>query len=355
MKIFLQNERKKCNDKFSPFYTELPILLLRFQPTTLRISTLGILETLETCGAKHLIILILVKFVKMNVKSASQPELWQLARNSSGYRELLLGTSKLATVLCTNLHLSPGTTLTSCHYIYKFWSKFDILETDRKFIAAAAVLLSWKVREDIEPTRSSRKLSELSRFLYRIIKANSLSQVSSAPIPLELSSSFWIYKDSGKEYTHYMEQIKTYEFALLRAINFDLVPIELPFSHIERFTRILLYSPKLNEYVEEGEEGEEEGKEFESLKMFRLLASTISQDFYRLPNVCMQYNALEVSLCSVWYAGIFLSMSFAYEEISGSNQSWISKACPEVNAERVVKCMDECSKVLIWLINSDSA
>ncbi|KAJ1613830.1 divergent membrane protein [Cryptosporidium canis] len=290
----------------------------------------------------------------MNEKPASKPELWQLTRNSSGYRELLLGTSKLAGVLCMNLKLSPGTTLTSYHYIYKFWSKFEILETDRKFIAAAAVLLSWKVREDTEPTRSSRKLPELSRFLYRIIKANSLSQASNSPTPIELSSSFWIYKDSGREYTYYTEQIKNYEYALLRAINFDLSPIELPFSHIEMFTRILLYSPRLNQ-LPDREEGEDDEKEFEDLRMFRLLASSISLDLYRLPNVCMQYYALEISLCSVWYAGLLLSMPFAYRDASRPNNSWISKVCPEANVERVLQCMDECSKVLLWLINSDSA
>lgn len=312
-------------------------------------------DIFENFGANYPPASIQIKLVKMSELSVSRQELWQLARNSSGYRELLLGTSKLATVLCMNLHLSPGTTMASYLYIYKFWSKFDILETDRKFVAAAAVLLSWKVREDIEPTRSSRKLSELSRFLYRIIKANSLSHSPNCPVPIELSSSFWIYKDSGKEFTYYMEQIKTYEFALLRAINFDLAPAELPFPHIERLTRMLLYSPKLNEQTEEGEEGEEEEKDFETLKMFRLLALSISQDLHRLPNACMQYDTLEVSLCSVWYAGIFLSMSFAYEDVSGSSHSWISKICPEVSTERILKCMDECSKILIWLVNSDSA
>lgn len=292
----------------------------------------------------------------MSEKSTSHPKLWQLANNSSGYRELLLGTSKLATVLCMNLHLSPGTTLTSYYYIYKFWSKFDILETDRKFIAAAAILLAWKSREDIEPTRSGRKLSELSRFLYRITKANTLSQSSCAPTPLELSSSFWIYKDSGKEYNYYMEQIKTYEFALLRAINFDLSPIDLPFNYIERITRILLYFPKSkDEENEEGEEeGEEEGKEYELLKMFRLLSMSICLDLYRLPNACMQYDILEISICSVWYAGILLSLSFAYENINLS-KSWITKISPNINQENVVSCMNECSKILNWLMNSDSA
>ncbi|EEA06801.1 uncharacterized protein CMU_014770 [Cryptosporidium muris RN66] len=286
----------------------------------------------------------------MDDTSDSRPEIWQLSSISSGYRELFLGTSKLAMVLCTNLHLSPGTTITAFYYIYKFWSKFDALETDRRFIASAAVLLAWKVREDVEPSRSSRKLSELSRFLYRILKANTLAQNSNNASSLDISSSLWIYKDSGKEYSNYMEQIKTYEFALLRAINFELTPIELPFNHIERLTRLLLYSPMAKE------EGEDEDREYQSLKMFRLLSMSICMDLYRLPNVCMQYNALEISLCSVWFAGIFLSLPFAYEGVDKSSKMlWISKVAPNINQNNLSRCMNESGKILLWLVDSDSS
>ncbi|KAH8739751.1 hypothetical protein FG386_001458 [Cryptosporidium ryanae] len=296
----------------------------------------------------------------MGEKTHYRKEISRLARENTAYRDLLLGTSKLVLVLCTNLHLSPGVTLTSYLYTYKFWSKYDILETDRKFVAAAAVLLAWKSREDIEPTRSSRKLPELSRFLYRIIKASSASQANRNTSQRDLSSSSWIYKSSGREYNYFMEQIKTYEFALLRAINFEITHLELPFGYIEKYTRILLYSSKLKESEQEEikEEGEEEGEEryeYESLKIFRILSMSICLDLYRLPNACMKYKTSEVSLCSVWHAGIILSLPFAYENTRCNNYSWIKKMSPDFNIERVINCMNDCSRIILWLSSSDSA
>ncbi|KAK6589474.1 hypothetical protein RS030_203151 [Cryptosporidium xiaoi] len=301
----------------------------------------------------------------MGEKAHYRKELSKLAKENTGYRDLLLGTSKLVLVLCTNLHLSPGIILTSYLYTYQFWSKYDILETDRKFVAAASVLLAWKSREDLEPTKSSRKLPELSRFLYRIIKASSVCQTNRNVTQRDLSSSSWIYKDSGKEYNYFMEQIKTYEFALLRAINFEITHLELPFGHIEKYTRILLYSSKLRDSRQDEikEEGEEEGEEvedqekyeYESLKMFRILSMSICLDLYRLPDVCMKYKASEVSLCSTWHAGIILSLPFAYENTRYNDYSWIKKVSPDFNIKRVINCMNDCSRIILWLANSDSA
>eukprot|EP00917_Polyrhabdina_sp_WS-2016_P016980 GHVP01036713.1.p1 GENE.GHVP01036713.1~~GHVP01036713.1.p1 ORF type:complete len:317 (-),score=51.51 GHVP01036713.1:839-1789(-) len=179
----------------------------------------------------------------MNQKRQLRSCLMRRISADSTEREILFGTSRFHCLLAANVGLSVEGTASSLYLLNLFLEQFSFEKVERKIASAACVLLSWKVFEDKEDQRCSRKLQVLSRLFFRL---NMEDDISSFPMNLNHRSSnsvtgstqfdtattAWLYNDSGSEMASIRSRIKSYEAAVLRVVHFDVESVPLPFKKI---------------------------------------------------------------------------------------------------------------------------
>ncbi|KAF8819202.1 hypothetical protein IE077_000160 [Cardiosporidium cionae] len=233
------------------------------------------------------------------------------------HHALLLGTANFLVKIGRALHLSMTTLCVALLYLNRFYEYFKFENTERKFVAAACILLAWKYKEDIESERCNRKLLELPRIIYRVLwehfrqeeekcspsPPSTSMEGSSIPLPASLSSytssSAWILQDNGVAFTKMKDRIKIYEIGLLRAIQYTIGPIPSPFPILQGYCKRFLIALTTGKCTYSQE----------NMEKLRHRASLLLVDCYRTP-LCLEYTVHELVVACIWRAAVLLNLFF---------------------------------------------
>lgn len=139
-----------------------------------------------------------------------------------------------------------------------------------------------------------------------------------------LSATDWTLRDEGREFNRVKEKIKLYEASLLRCLNFEVGPIELPFESINIASRFLwteelqCLETEASQSATDSSKGsgllDDTEQQDSSCVLHDLieLSAGFALDFYRAP-FCLLYSGRQIGLVSVWKAAVALGFTCPFK------------------------------------------